>query len=486
MASPSNVLLADATPSPAAHPAQPRSGGRSAALLIALAAGTAAFWFLPLDMAPLAHHALAIGLFMIAAWMTQVVDLGVAGILGCFLFWMLGIAKFETAFSGFADTSPWFLFGAVCFGLMVGKSGLARRLAFAVMRAIGHSYPRLLFGLIVSNFLLTPIVPSGIARVVIMAAIAMGLADAFGVGKGSNIARGMFIILVYQATIFDKMVIAGAASITARGAIEKFGGVDVLWSQWALAYVPCDIIVMIVAWRLALWMYPPELATLPGGAEYLHREAAAMGAWSGAEIRAAVLMTLAIGLWVTDFVHHIPAPMIGLGVGLLAVMPRIGVLDTDDVRKINFLPIFFVAAAVSLSNVLAQTKALDVVTTILFNGIRPFIGTNWLSTIVLYWAAFFYHIVIGNEIAMLATSIPPLMAYARQHAIDPLALGMIWTFGAGPKIFMYESAVLVVGYSYGYFDNKDMLKVGAILSVVTAIILLLLVPLYWPLIGIGR
>ena len=54
---------------------------------------------------------------------------------------------------------------------------------------------------------------------------------------------------------------------------------------------------------------------------------------------------------------------------------------------------------------------------------------------------------------------------------------MIWTFGAGPKLFMYESAVLVVGYSYGYFDSKDMLKVGRILSVVTAFILLLLVPL---------
>src|SRR5262245_54820298 len=220
---------------------------------------------------------------MIAAWMTQVLDHGVTGILGCFLFWMLGIAKFETAFSGFADTSAWFLFGAVCFGMMVGKSGLARRLAFVVMRAVGHSYPRLLLGLIISNFLLTPIVPSGMARVVIMAAIAMGLVDAFGVGKGSNIARGMFIILVYQATIFDKMVIAGAASITARGAIERFGGVSVLWSQWALAYMPCDIIVMIVAWRLALWLYPPETVSLPGGADYLRREVAAMGPMSADE-----------------------------------------------------------------------------------------------------------------------------------------------------------------------------------------------------------
>src|SRR5262249_55676890 len=273
--------------------------------------------------------------------------------------------------------SPWFLFGAVCFGLTAEKSGVARRLAFGVMRAVGHSYPRLLLGLIISNFLLTPIVPSGIARVVIMAAIAMGLVEAFGVGKGSNIARGMFIILVYQATIFDKMVIAGASSITARGAIERFGGVKVLWSQWALAYLPCDIIVMIVAWRLALWLYPPERVPLPGGPDQLRREVDAMGRWSGAEKRAALLMTAGIGLWVTDFIHHIPPPMIGLGIGLLAIMPWIGLLGADDVRKINFLPIFFVAAAVSLSNVLAQTQALDVLTTILFNWIQPFIGTNW-------------------------------------------------------------------------------------------------------------
>src|SRR2546427_563473 len=147
------------------------------------------------------------------------------------------------------------------------------RRAVGVLAALGAGAVLfwLLLGLILSNFLLTPLVPSGIARVVIMAAIAMGLVEAFGAAKGSNIARGMFVVLVYQATIFDKMVIAGASSITARGAIERFGGVNVLWSQWALAYLPCDIIVMIVAWRLALWLYPPETAMLPGGSDYLQR-----------------------------------------------------------------------------------------------------------------------------------------------------------------------------------------------------------------------
>src|SRR5216117_78016 len=245
---------------------------RSLIVLALLAAGAAAFWFLPLGLEPRVQHALAISLFMIAGWMLQPLDHGVTGIIGCFLFWMFGVAKFDVAFSGFADTTAWFLFGAICFGTMAGNSGLAKRLAYLVMRAVGHSYPRLLMGLIITNFLLTVIVPSGIARVVIMAAVAMGLVEAFGLGRGSNLGRGMFIILVYQATIFDKMVIAGASSITARGAIETFGGVTVLWSQWALAYLPCDILVMIIAWRLALWMYPPEIAALPGGSEYLQQE----------------------------------------------------------------------------------------------------------------------------------------------------------------------------------------------------------------------
>jgi len=478
---------ANAAPPRAAAPSPtPAADARALVLLAALALAALVFRLLPLGIEPRAHSALAIAAFMIACWMTQALDHGIAGILGCFLFWMLGVARFETAFSGFADTTPWFLFGAICFGLMGSKSGLARRLAYIIMQRIGYSYPRLLLGLIVSNFLLTAVVPSGIARVVIMAAIAMGLIEAFGVDRRSNIARGMFVILVYQATIFDKMLIAGASSITARGAIERFGQVDVLWSRWFLAYVPCDILVMIVAWRLALWMYPPEIAALPGGAEFLRGQLKAMGRWSSAEIKALVLMLVAIGLWVTDFVHHIPPPMIGLGVGLLSLTPRIGVLDAEDARKVNYLPIFFVAAAVGLTNVLVQTKALDIVTSGLFEWMKPHITGSIWSTMILYWSAFAYHIVIGNEIAMLSTSLPILMAYAREHAMNPLTLGMIWTFGAGPKIFMYESAVLVVGYSYGYFTNRDMMKVGAVLSVVTALILLLLVPLYWPLIGITR
>ncbi len=316
-------------------------------------------WFAPLQLEARPRHALAITLGVVIAWITQAFDHALAGLMGCYLYWALGVVKFETAFYGFSNSTPWFLFGALLFGVMATKSGLAKRLAYVVMRRVGHTYSRLLLGLILSDFLLTFLVPSGIARVVLMAAVALGLIEAFGVGPGSNIGRGMFIILTYTATVFDKMVIAGAASITARGLIEKIGQVPVLWSQWFLAYLPCNLLTILIAWLLVLRLYPPERSDLPGGAGHLEEELQRMGPWSALEKKSAALMLIAIALWMTDFWHHIPAPLIGLGIGLFATLPKIGVLDVNDVRRVNYLAIFFVAAALSTGEVLRNTKALD-------------------------------------------------------------------------------------------------------------------------------
>lgn len=442
-------------------------------------------WLAPLDLDPVVQKALAITAFMIGSWITHAQDVAISGLIGMYLFWVSGIVPFEGAFHGFATTTPWFLFGAILFGLMATKSGLAKRLAFIVMRRLGHTYAQLLLGVVVADFLLTFIVPSGIARVVIMAAIATGLVEAFGQGRGSRIGAGVFILLVYTATIFDKMIIAGAASITARGLIERVGEVDVLWSQWFLAYLPCDLLTIFAAWRLILWLYPPEQSTLPGGPKFLDDELKRMGPLNPLEWRSIALFGVGLGLWMTDFLHGIPSPMIGLGVGLAAVLPRIGVLDAEDVKKVNVLPVFFVASAISMSHVLEDTKALLILTDVLFAWVEPFLAHVWTSTTVLYWTAFVYHIVIGDEISMLATSLPMLMTHAKTSGVDPLSLGMVWTFAAGAKIFLYQSAVLVVGYSYGYFTTRDLLKVGAMLTIVEWLILVLLVPLYWPLIGLG-
>lgn len=455
--------------------------GRILAVVIPIA-----MWFAPLGLDRTIQHALSITSFLLVSWITHAMDHALAGLIGCYLFWALGVVKFSIAFSGFSDTTPWFLFGAILFGMMASKTGLPRRIAYLLMLRIGTTYSRLLLGLIVSDFVLTFMVPSGIARVVIMATVALGLIEAFGLDLTSNVARGMFIILTYTAGLFDKMVIAGAASITGRGLIEKFGGVEVLWSKWLLAYLPCTVITILIAWWLTLRLYRPERPALPGGAAFLAQELRQMGPWTWLEKKAALLMIAAIALWLTDFWHHISPAMVGLGVGLAAALPLFGVLDVEDLKKVNYLPVFFVAAALGMGQVLISTKALDVLTATVLGWMQPLVFNSFTSALVLYWTAFVYHIFLGDEISMLSTSMPVLMKFVHARGLDPLTCGMIWTFAAGGKIFVYQSAVMVVGYSYGCFTARDMFRVGLVMSIVESILLLLIVPFYWPLIGIGH
>jgi di/tricarboxylate transporter len=95
-----------------------------------------------------------------------------------------------------------------------------------------------------------------------------------------------------------------------------------------------------------------------------------------------------------------------------------------------------------------------------------------------------YHFALASELSMLSTALPVLIRFAQTHGYNPIALAMLWNFASGGKMFVYQSAVLVLGYAYGQFDSRDMLKVGAVLTLVEGVLVMIVVPIYWPMIGL--
>jgi di/tricarboxylate transporter len=138
-----------------------------------------------------------------------------------------------------------------------------------------------------------------------------------------------------------------------------------------------------------------------------------------------------------------------------------------------------------MAAVLQSSGALKLLTDTVFAGLEPLLSDPFTAVPVLYWGAFFYHFFLASEISMLATSIPILMNVANTHGFNPLWIGMVWTFAAGGKLFVYQSSVLVVGYSYGFFRHSDMIKIGIFITVVEFVLLVLTTALWWPIIGIA-
>ena len=443
-----------------------------------------AIWFAPLSLAPAPQHALAIVAFLVVYWITEPIDHGVTALAGCFLFWALHVAKFDTAFSGFADNTPWFLYGGMLMGEAAARTGLARRIGFLVIRLVGTSYSRLLLSVIVLALILNFLVPSGMAQVAIVAPIIIGIVAAFEMAPLSNIGRGLFVILTYVCGLFNKMILAGGASILTRGMVEKLTGQTIFWTPFFIAFLPATVITVLACWLVILWLYPPEKNNLPGGREYIQASLDQMGPWTGAELKTLLWLLLAIGLWSTDTLHHINPAVVALGVGLAVALPKVGVLTSKSIRQVNFLLIIFMAGALSMGEVLIQTHGIDVLTGGFMSWMTPFLGNSFLSPSVLYWTGFVYHFVLASELSMLSTSLPVILNYAHTHGYNPLAFALVWNFSSAGKLFVYQSSVLMLGYAYGYFKAKDLIRVGIALTVIEGIILAFLVPLYWPLVGL--
>ncbi len=442
-------------------------------------------WFAPLALEAKAKHALAIVALMVIYWALEPIDHGLTALLGCYLFWALGVTKFDTAFAGFTDSTPWFLFGAMLMGEAASRSGLASRIGYMVLGIVGTSYARLLLSVILLVFVLNFLVPSGMAQVAIIAPMLMGMVVAFGVEKGSNIGRGMFIILTYTCGLFNKMILAGGASILTRGLVEKLTGHPISWSLYFIAYLPATLLTIVACWLTILWLYPPEKKELPGGRKYLKDSLDALGPWKTAEKKALAWLVLAIALWSTDALHGVSPAVIAMGIGLAVSLPAIGVLRTKDVRSINFLLIIFLGGALSMGEVLIKTKALDTLTGVMMSWMEPMLASNFWAASALYWTGFVYHFALASELSMISTSLPVLIKYAQSHGYNPVAIAMLWNFASGGKLFVYQSSVLVLGYSFGYFEGRDLLKVGAVLTLIEGLIVMFLVPIYWPMIGLN-
>ncbi len=115
-------------------------------------------------------------------------------------------------------------------------------------------------------------------------------------------------------------------------------------------------LAIVAAWRLAIWLYPPEIEMPPGGVGFLQTELERMGPVSTLEKKSAPMIGIGIGI----------------GIGLLATVPYLGVLDAGDVKKLNFL------------------------TNTAFGWLEPFVDTPWEAVLVPYWTGFVYHIFPGR------------------------------------------------------------------------------------------
>ena len=68
-----------------------------------------------------------------------------------------------------------------------------------------------------------------------------------------------------------------AANLVAIGQLKQLANVDVSFVRWMLYGVPASLLMIPIAWRLLLWLFPPELDACRSRTRDVRRRLAALG-----------------------------------------------------------------------------------------------------------------------------------------------------------------------------------------------------------------
>src|SRR5882672_11715267 len=276
---------------------------------------------LPLD----GQRALLVTLITVVLWTTESLEPGVTALLSVTLLALTGAAgSARAALQGFANPVPYFLVGVLTMGVAVVKSGLAERLARAILvRARGRSlavYLQLVLAFPVLTFLL----PSATTRSGILIHIYDEVFTLARVPRGADVAKAVMLALSSINRLASTALLTGGITPVMSAAI--IGGMS--WTGWfALMAVPYYALLLlggVLTWALYRHGFAEGLPT---------PEPERWRPISGTEWRTIGIILCASALWLTDGVHHLDPALPALLAFVALLTPGLGPLGWADLER---------------------------------------------------------------------------------------------------------------------------------------------------------
>lgn len=392
---------------------------------------------------------------------------------------LFALAPAGVIFSGFHSAGFWMVFGGLVIGVGVRGTGLAERLAHWVSRRFGRRYAGIIAGIIVMAVVMAFLMPSTLGRLMILLPIVLTMADGFGYGPGSNGRAGM-VLAVSFGTMLPGFAILSATvpSMVVIGASETLYGIRPVYGTWLLLHFPVlGALKAVAIGALIVWLFPQDEAKTPS------RRAEAPAAMARRERLMALLLLLALALWMTDFLHHISPAWVALGVAGILVLPFAGIVSPQDFdEKVKMGSLFYVAGVLGLGALVAHGGVGD----LLAKSALPLLnlqpgGNAWNFTAIAG---------LSSVLAMFATQpgVPAILVPLAGHMAEAAALPvqavlMLTVVGYTTVILPYQTPPLIVAMQLGGVPIRQGNKLCLWLLAVTVLLLLPLDYLWWRLLG---
>jgi L-tartrate/succinate antiporter len=381
-------------------------------------------------------------------------------------------AALAWALSGFANGTVWLIFAAFMFALAYDKTGFGRRIALNLVQMMGRNTLRVGYAIVAAETVLAPVTASSTARSGgTIYPILRNVPGLYGSKPNDASARkiGSYIMWVgisASAVTSSLFLTALAPNLLALEIVRRTVNVDFDWLSWFAAIAPVGILLLLAVPLITYWIYPPEIKHSEEIPQWARRELVTLGSVSARELTVAVLVTMALVLWIFG-ARYVNATTVALVVIVGMLLTR--VFTWEDMLKYtaawNTLAWFatLVALADGLGRVGFVTWFAEAVAGQLA-GASPNV-----AMIVLIAVFFFSHYMFASVTAHTTAMLPVMLAIGSTVPGMPLreyALLLCLTLGIMAVISPYASGVNTVYYGSGYVPARDFWKLGAIFGTI--------------------
>jgi solute carrier family 13 (sodium-dependent dicarboxylate transporter), member 2/3/5 len=255
--------------------------------------------------------------------------------------------RWEMFVAPWASPVMWLFLSGLVLAAAAQRTGLDRRLAAAVLGAVGDGPRRLLLGMMSITFVLSMFM-SNTATTAMMLALVTPMASSGAMPP--LMARGLLVGVAVAANIGGMGTLIGTPP-NAIAAAALAGSQPIDYARWMVFGLPPALFLVTVAWLFLSWRYvTAELrVALP---EDFADDAPGPGR-ARSQTLVALIFGVTVAAWMTEQLHGIPTAVVAvMPIAALAVS---GVVTERELRLLPWDVLVLVAGGLSLGVGVAET-----------------------------------------------------------------------------------------------------------------------------------
>lgn len=460
--------------------------------LITIVVG-AALWFAPVpaEVSVLAWHLMVVFIATVLGFILQPLPIGAVAFISITFAALSGLLKVGDALSGYGNPTIWLIVCAFLYSRGFIKSGLGKRIAFGIIRAIGKSALSLGYAITLSELVISPATPSATARGGgIMYPIVRSLAGALGSEPGESAKRiGTYLMQVgyhADAVTCTMFVTSMAGNPLCVALAAKALGVEVTWMGWASAAIVPGLISLILIPIVMMKLTKPELVSLPDAKGLAEKELQAMGPMSNSEKYLMVVFLGSLAFWATSGLTNIGATPVAMAA--VCVMLVFDVINWKDVisEKGAWDAMFWMGSLMTLASALAKSGIITWVAEGA-SGIISSMGLGWVGSALILLVFYTYiHYCFASVTARISALYAAFIAVTVAVGAPPLLTAIVFGIFADVPISLthYGNGCAPIYFGGNYVSQSEWWRNGFIMTTITTVIYLTIGAAWWKVLGL--